>query len=920
MNARSIVNKLLEFRHYIDLHKPDIVCVTESFLDVSIDSNLLLVKDYSVFRCDRNRHGGGVLVLVKNTLGPVALNFVPMCECVLLECVSASIKFRVVVIYRGDLSREYLLRVFDAVDFANNTFLPVVILGDFNMNLINWVNLTLARHDNVQLEFLNFVLSRGLSQHVFEDTHIHGNILDLILCNVPNLILNVSVGAPIAATCDHYIVSCDLNVQPKNTVSNPYYNYYKADYFMLGQFFYNVNWDNAFLNCVDIEDFCSVFYDIVAYATALYCPFVMPSVARNRLPRHLEQLRRSRNRLWHLYRHDKTNLQRRRSYYTAVNRFNLALRKHRLSVERNVSTCPNSNKFYSFVRRNFQPPQGIPALSLPDGNFACNDLDKASALNNYFCSVFNVDNAIIPPLPNVTRAVFNDIVVSPNVVFKSLRRLKSNCSAGVDNVPPIFLNRLAHVLCFPLAKIFSVSLATGKLPDIWKTAIVVPLHKKGSTSLCDNYRPISLTSCLCKTLERLLDQHIRAHVLSLGLISEVQHGFLSKRSCESQLLDCMAYYIDSLMLGNEVDILFIDLKRAFDSVVHAKLIAKLSAFGIAGNCLQWIGEYLSDRKQCVKVGQACSEWLPVTSGVPQGSILGPLLFLLYVNDIPLAVNQVQCALFADDTKLYSNICTPADRIMLQDSLNVFAQWCIDWQLTINTNKCSLLSLPGISEYEYFLGNETIPVKNCERDLGVFFSNDLSFHNHISKLCESANLRCSFIFRCFSSRSKDFLCKLFVTYVRPILEYCSSVWYPVTLRDIDMIENVQRSFTRRIYGFASLSYFERLVACNLDSLENRRLCADLAMTYKILRGFIDIDKNKLFAFNRVYNTRANNSMKLFKRRCDDSKLYSDFLAFRVFEAWNSLPDDVVSAPTVKLFRSKLSNANLSSFIEGRTLRA
>ena len=275
-------------------------------------------------------------------------------------------------------------------------------------------------------------------------------------------------------------------------------------------------------------------------------------------------------------------------------------------------------------------------------------------------------------------------------VRTQLQHLKRNKGSGPDQ---IHVNILRNVLTLdvPLSMLFQHSLLTGAIPQDWRDANVTPIFKKGSRSNCNNNRPVSLTSQVCKILERLILKVLLEFVDSNNVITCDQHGFQKKCSCTTQLLECLAdwtkYYEDRAKSGT--DVIYLDFTKAFDSVPHRRLIYKLQQLGIRGKLLWWIKSFLKNRRQRVVLRNGLSSWKNVISGVPQGTILGPMLFLLYVNDMPDVV-QSTAKMFADDTKIYRNIQEPDDCNNLQRDLNALSAWSNQWLLRFNSAKCVVL--------------------------------------------------------------------------------------------------------------------------------------------------------------------------------------------------------------------------------------
>lgn len=492
----------------------------------------------------------------------------------------------------------------------------------------------------------------------------------------------------------------------------------------------------------------------------------------------------------------------------------------------------------------------VPCLVGPNNTLLTKAKDKADLLNEFFCSVFTVDNNIHPQWNIQQNDRYLSFVEfsSINVYFK-LIRLPNKISPGPDFLPQKLLKELAVSLAEPLSLLFTFSFNNSILPTIWKKANVTPLYKnKGSSNIPNNYRPISLTSVVCKVMESIIVDKIKAHCMPS--IFPGQHAYLEGKSTVTQLLETLYDWTLSIDQGHVIDVLYLDIAKAFDSVSHTKLISKLYKNGICGLLLDWIKAFLSGRDQRVVIDGIASSYKPVTSGVPQGSTLGPVLFMIYINDLPNVVKFSTVKLFADDCKIYFAFKRKLPSNSLQEDINSIAAWAEESQLGIAMDKCAMLHLGYRNPKQaYFFGNQQITLVNSIRDLGIIISDNLKFHEHFSNLVKKASSSANLIFKCFECKKHDFLVQMFNTFVRSKLEYGTQVWNPHYLCDIDLLENVQRKFTKRINGLWHKSYPERLAILNMQSLELRRLHLDLIFLYKIIHGQVKMDFKKcLFSSN------------------------------------------------------------------------
>ena len=512
----------------------------------------------------------------------------------------------------------------------------------------------------------------------------------------------------------------------------------------------------------------------------------------------------------------------------------------------------------------------------------------------------------------------NEIIFTPVLIERVIKKIKVKTKGGPDGIPPIFLKQCTAQLCKPLADLFSLSFNCGYLPEDWLRSYITPIFKKGVTSDPNNYRPIALTATMCKVMESIIKDQLLHYLTSKGLISKKQHAFIKTHSTATNLLECTHDWFISLNLRHATDIVYIDFSRAFDSIVFKKLLCKIESYGINGKLLAWIGAFLNKRSQCVVIDQCYSTVSTVLSGVPQGSVLGPILFLIFINDLDsICCGESSIMLFADDAKLYSRVEIDQPSISLQHSLERLSTWAESWQLAINISKCCFLSTSNnkaVSCNRYYLGKNLIPSTSYTLDLGVTITCDLSFQTHINNIVAKALQRNSVFFRGFISRKLNLCRKTFITYIRPLLEYNSVVWNPTHIYLIDLIESVQRRFSKRIPCLSNLPYSDRLTRLGLESLEIRRLHFDLINYYKILNDMSPIVSSDHFLIHHpILSSRS--SMPLLQKplRCNHA-LSSSFF-FRQVDAWNYLPCALKVLPSLPSFKAALKKVNLSSFLKG-----
>ena len=410
----------------------------------------------------------------------------------------------------------------------------------------------------------------------------------------------------------------------------------------------------------------------------------------------------------------------------------------------------------------------------------------------------------------------DSITIFPSEVFQALASLDPTKAMGPDAIGPRVLKFCSHALFIPIHHLFSISLRSSSLPAEWRLHRITPVFKSGDKSLVKNYRPISLLCTVSKVLERLVYNKIIDFIHPS--LSNFQFGFLRGRSSLQQLL----LFVKSILMDNhkkcQSDVIYLDLRKAFDSVSHHILLKKLWCFGICGELWLWFKAYLSSRSQYVSINHISSDPLPVLSGVPQGSILGPLLFLIFINDLPQSTSLSELFLFADDTKARHTISTFSDCASLQSYLNSLSDWCTFNQMTFNESKSVLLRFSALPDcdYLYHLNNIPITISSSQKDLGVIISSSLSWSNHYHYVLPKAYKTLGLIRRVFShSPSVNIRKKLYISLVRSQLLYCSSLWRPHLLKDIQLLEKLQRRATKFILNdYSNLDYKDRLLSLNL----------------------------------------------------------------------------------------------------------
>jgi hypothetical protein len=547
--------------------------------------------------------------------------------------------------------------------------------------------------------------------------------------------------------------------------------------------------------------------------------------------------------------------------------------------------------FWKVVNRHRKRVSALPTLV--DGVVVCSTPElKANLLSDRFYASFKEE----APLENMGVSAYRFVENIPDLVFHSfgvkelLKGINFRKAAGPDGVSSRILKIFGGCLAVPITRFFQQSYDTGVLPPDWTHAIVHPIPKKGTRSDPRNYRPISLTSQLCKIFEHIVVSNLHKHLAVHNLLVPNQHGFRKKRSCETALVSSLHKWADPLDQGSSVDAIFLDFEKAFDRVPHRRLLIKLDLLGIRGPYAVWIRNFLQNRTFAVRVDGAVSKTKRVISGVPQGTVLGPLLFILFINDIVRKIHS-NVVIYADDVMLSAPLYSTDSCILLQHDICLFQQWNSVWNLPFNISKCESMriTLPretvsmSVPPFRYSVGAEGIAQVSSIKYLGITLTDTLSFTDHIDNIVKKANSVLALLKRNFSQSPRGTRKRLYMSLVLPILESGSCSWDPYLKGDVLRLEKAQNRAARFVEGDYSWSSSiteikERL---GLTSLEVRRRKARKALlnrhfssqSDRILTGF-PVFKSSIDEYTDTFRRKEGKHSFLHRTILDARKVHDD----------------------------------------------
>jgi hypothetical protein len=875
-NSRSLVSKLVDFHTLVDTENPDIIAVNETNLADSICDSEVIGAPYVLFRRDRNRHGGGVMIAAKDSLNPIRVSEFEHAN---LELVWIKVTTNKGSLLYGSLYcpkkpklsffsdlNDCIEKILQCVD----SYIAVNLVGDFNIDaphiqpsgIFSEGDVRLYRLLSQTLDPLNLSQLVDFVTRRYSDDELDGTLIDHLYSNNTDIVSQVTPHNGITGS-DHAGIFFTLNVALPQPSLPPgtFLQYSRADTNGLRNDLANTNWHKVF----DGKSIDDAWFAFRERFLACVHKFVPTRKAKKKPKKpwitvEIINLARRKRRLYRACRKAVNSIEKWDKYKQCRNRLKTQVRREYLIYLRDIA-ADNTNhgtKFWSFVRASKAKKC---ATSFKDGDSTVTDPAViANNFNTHFASNFSEADTEVESdticTGHIDSLIVTGIMTNANEIFELINKLKSGKAPGPDGITSTMLKLTVGQVVKPLTILFNRSLSEGKMPDDWKRANVVPIHKSGDISTIKNYRPISLCSVVGKLLERVVAMHMTRYLSDVGLISHQQHGFVNGRSCTTLLSSVSHHWAQLLDQRSppDVDVVFLDWSKAFDKVSHSILLGKLHNYGICGPLWHWISSFLLNRSQRVQFRGASSEWIPVQSGVPQGSVLGPLLFNLFVLDLP---NHVQSYLpqYADDTLLYRPIHSEHDINIMQADLDSIISWCHNNKMVLNHDKCKVMRLSrrtgaALSIPSYNLLHTPLSVVHSYKYLGVIFSSNLKWGDHITYITSKTSRLLGYIRRLVRCSDPDILVKLYNSLCRPILEYGAPAWIPYQSGHLKKLENIQRRVARSCIPAprGELPYHVRLQRLGIISLEHRYNYLVIAFVAKCLYGKYDVDPFKYISIN------------------------------------------------------------------------
>jgi hypothetical protein len=874
-NVRGLRSKTHEFLNEINCSNYEVIILTETWLNDGILNEELFDDRYVVYRRDRsstgfhgNKDGGGVLIAILKSIHSVRnFEFDSICEDIWvtldLKIENSIKKLHLCGVYLpppiSKLMLEHFIENCSNVINRYNSNDYICLVGDFNLGAIDWslVNDSASNYvpPSLSQPLMDFIHLNNLNQ-LNRIVNKSNRVLDLMLADFSPSACSITESTHILSKVDHLHPPLDITVNVFPDLTLPYnsntkiYNFKRADYSHIRKFLGEYNWELIFSDKGDVNEMTNMIYEILYQLIDKYVPKKKPAsdasppwfnFSLKRMLREKEIVRR-----------------RYKKYKNPLDEIELKLLSKRCSLyakecyKKYIDGTEDSIKynpklFWSFIKTKKRGKSNYPHKMTNGNEIFSNGEDICNLFASHFKTVYNGVNLGDGQVLDCDLKMLNNHsleltapYLSLETILNSLKSLDPNKGAGPDGVPALFIQACAEELALPMYLIYNKSLQLGTFPEVWKSAKVVPIHKAEKVDVVNNYRPVSILSTLAKNFESLICPVIQNHLNHY--LMDCQHGFVKFKSTCTNLTLFIETIVEALDGGKEVDVIYTDLSKAFDRVPHNILLTKLAAYGIFGSLLSWLRSYLHNRSFYVVVNGFKSNPCNITSGVPQGSHLGPLLFNAFINDITCCFLHATPFMYADDLKLVK-VCETEDHIeQLQGDINRMEKWCQRNSMELNVKKCYHMTFSrkvNTLHTAYNINGSPIVKTDEIRDLGVILDRKLTFVPHIESISKKAHRMLGFVIRntkVFKNNETKIL--LYNSLVRSILEYCTVVRRPHFATHTLRLERLQKRFVSNLAYRNGIhkkirSYEKRMHYFKIISLENRRNLLDLFFCFQNL---------------------------------------------------------------------------------------
>ena len=801
LNIHHLLPKLEEIKYYLRQPiKPHIFGFCETFLHNSIDDQHISIANYRFERKDRaNKQGGGILIYISEDIPYTRRHDI---ECTDIESIWIQITLRnkqnflLNFTYRPPCSNQAWIDLYDSqVEYADQLNIEFHLLGDYNIQFLL---------DNPTRKYLNskwgeLVTKFGLNQLVEFPTRVSKQSSTIIDHIYTNKIENVAETiVPPVSISDHYPIcftrssganNCENKSTEHKTITYRSFKNFNESHFQQDLACSNISYTETISEPnLALKTFCDILNNILS----MHAPLKVKRIKRDHQPEWFTDEIRSL-----IYKRDICHKNRNIQEYKSLrNKISSIIKKNKKEIfNKAISESQNPKHIWKHLKDITSSNQGsdliLPQCVMVDDTEVNDKLDILNELNRHFVNISNIitktkfANENFHALKEKLNSdlgynIFEVTYITPLDVKHIIDNLNVKKSTGIDGISPRILKMCGDFISTGIASIINNSISSSTFPDMMKTARVIPIYKNGDKDDLGNYRPISILPTISKIFERHIANQVQSYFKKTNILHKTQSGFRKNHSCNTALVRLIDTWLKDVDEGKLVGTVFLDLRKAFDLVDHQILLYKLRLHHFSERTLQLFRSYLSNRRQMVTVGNLQSELLSVTSGVPQGSILGPLLFLIYINDLPLQCHDMNIDLYADDSTLHqSDFHLGTIQSKLQQNLNYIFNWCKLNNMAINPTKttCMLIGTPYKLKHTgnlcLTIDSQNLNNVNNQKILGIYIDNTLRWHTQIDYVCRKLNNKIALLKNIIYYLTDDMKLMYYNAYILPIFEYATA---------------------------------------------------------------------------------------------------------------------------------------------------
>ena len=939
INCQSLINKLSQFNLFLNSCQVpfSVIGLSETWLNES-NASLINIPNFQFIYSNRaDKIGGGVGLLIRENLNFFTRDDLLIdndgCDFLAIEIiVSGGRNIVVCVLYRPPNTNaiNFITDLSNTIKSLYSLNKLVYIMGDFNIDLLK------KDTHNISENFINMLYSLNFFPLINLPTRVTETSSTLIDNIFTNHLIEHSSAVISSDLSDHYPIFTIIHKHNSVLFNSKSYtqppNLSINNLSSLNEFFVNYDW-RVITSSTDINKSFPLFLKIIHSNIVAFCPSHKPKsqkIKQNWMTQGLVISSHKKNKLFSVYKKNPTP-HNKSIYINYKNTFIKLCRnaEKKYYINQFLLNKNNIKHTWSLIKECFgqqkTPPPSI--LSQDDGKLVTDERNISNILNNYFNSAANFDSKLSSHMGNSYADYLNNspsnsfflVETSENEVLSTVLNLKTTHSAGDDNISSFLLSKIIYSIIQPLTYLIKLSLNTGKFPDCLKTSKIIPLYKSGSKCVVSNYRPISLVSTFSKILEKIVHKQISSFFDKNNLLHDSQYGFKKNSSTELAILDIYSYISENIDAKLFTAGVFIDLSKAFDSLDHNILLDKLNHYGIRGKSLDWFSSYLEERHHYVQIVDIKSDIRKVERGVPQGSILGPLLFNIFINDVCNCSDVLKMVLFADDTTvLYSDPDAYKLANIMSCELEKFYTWTKCNKLEINCNKtCTILFGPKIKTnlvtFEIYINNNLIKNVTSTKFLGLIITSNLSWLNHISYVSKKISKNIGIIYRLKNNFPDYVLRQLYFSLIYPYLIYCVSIWGNSPHSHLKLIKTCQNNYLRilsKINKFDHISEFYK--KSNILEFDHIYIYNILILAYKLwILKFNKHFYNRLFLHNSTISLNLRN-LPIFTIPKFRTKIFCNSSLSIIMRLWNYLPTSMREINSLYKFKKSVKPIICNNF--------